>query len=229
VLSSWLFTEIGICFLSFILVISIVFVGYLLVTKAFKEMGFTSGEAFMLVFASFIFGFSIFDIYLFTYNNWNIGLNIGGALIPILLSVYLTVKKKISLLKIVVGTTAVAIVTYLVTFPDPQKGIVSPFPFWLLPAVVAGFISAVISYKNYRKASPLAYISGVLGVLIGADVLHLWEFLSYPTPGIETAVVGGASVFDMIFITGILAVIVDGLLMIRQRRREKQDSYIEYQ
>ena len=192
-------------------------------------MGFTSGEAFMLVFASFIFGFSIFDIYLFTYNNWNIGLNIGGALIPILLSVYLTVKKKISLLKIVVGTTAVAIVTYLVTFPDPQKGIVSPFPFWLLPAVVAGFISAVISYKNYRKASPLAYISGVLGVLIGADVLHLWEFLSYPASGIETAIVGGASVFDMIFITGILAVIVDGLLMIRRRRREKQDSYIEYQ
>jgi uncharacterized membrane protein len=221
VLSSWLFTEIGICFLSFILVILVVFVGYLLVTKAFKEMGFTSGEAFMLVFASFIFGFSIFDIYLFTYNNWDIGLNIGGALIPILLSIYLTVKKKISLLKIAIGTIGVTIVTYLVTFPDPQEGIVSPFPLWLLPAVVAGFISAVISHKNYRKAVPLAYISGVLGVLIGADALHLWKFLSYPASGIETAVVGGASVFDMIFITGILAVIVDGLLMIRQRRKEK--------
>ena len=220
-LSSWLFTEIGICFLSFILVILVVFIGYLLVTKAFKEMGFTSGEAFMLVFASFIFGFSIFDIYLFTYNDWDIGLNIGGALIPILLSIYLTVKKKISLLKIAIGIIGVTIVTYLVTFPDPQEGIVSPFPLWLLPAVAAGFISAVISYKNYRKAVPLAYISGVLGVLIGADVLHLWKFLSYPASGIETAVVGGASVFDMIFITGILAVIVDGLLMIRQRRKEK--------
>jgi uncharacterized membrane protein len=164
-------------------------------------------------------------MYLFTYNNWDIELNIGGALIPILLSTYLTVRKKISVSKILVGLLIVSIVTYLVTYPDPKEGIVSPFPLWLLPAIAASLISAILSYNNYKKAAPLAYISGVIGVLIGADILHLSEFLTYQPNKIGTAVIGGASVFDMIFITGVLAVIIDSLLMFRQKRRERRVYY----
>jgi hypothetical protein len=34
----------------------------------------------------------------------------------------------------------------------------------------------------------------------------------------RNAVIGGASVFDMVFITGILAVFLDGLLIFQQKR-----------
>jgi len=221
----YLVAKLGFLFVTVLIILVGAYFLYLLFTKAFREMGFDSGEAFLLLFASYIFGFNIFNIYLFTYNNWDIELNIGGALIPILLSIYLIVRKRISLSKVVVGVLIVSIVTYLVSYPDPSEGIVSPFPLWLLPAIAASLTSAILSYTTYRKAAPLAYISGVIGVLIGADVLHLIELLSYKAPEFAVAAIGGASVFDMVFLTGILAVIIDSILMFGQKRRERRVYY----
>ena len=82
--------------------ILILFFAYLFITRAFKYMGFSSIEAVVIVFISFLFGFEIiiFDynisnIYLLSYKNWNLWINMGGAVIPIILSIYLTFKKKI--------------------------------------------------------------------------------------------------------------------------------------
>jgi hypothetical protein len=38
----------------------------------------------------------------------------------------------------------------------------------------------------------------------------------------RNAIIGGASVFDMVFITGILAVFLDGLLIIQQKRKKDE-------
>ena len=206
------------------------YIGYLILTRAFNDMGFSSIEAIIIVFVSFIFGygfidryigFSLANIQLFTYNNWLVGINVGGAVIPILLSIYLSIKRKLDLKKILLGTLTVTIITFFVTYPAPEKGIVSPFPFWLLPAIFASFASLFLSYKNFRQAAPLAYISGTLGVLVGADFLHLAELLNYSIETPTSAVIGGANVFDMVFITGILAVVVDGIIMFRQKSKEK--------
>ena len=72
--------------------------------------------------------------------------------------------------------------------------------------------------RNYRQAAPLAYVAGTIGVLIGADFLRLPELLSYSIEKTTYAVIGGANVFDMIFITGILAVILDGVLMYVEKK-----------
>lgn len=206
------------------------YIGYLILTRAFKDMGFSSIEAIIIVFASFIFGYGFIDRYigfslanikLFAYNNWLVGINAGGAIIPILLSIYLSIKKKIALKKILLGTLTVTIITFFVTYPVPEKGIVSPFPIWLLPAIFASFASVFLSWNNFRQAAPLAYISGTIGVLIGADFLHLAELLNYPIETPTPAVIGGANVFDMVFITGILAVVVDGIILFRQRSNGK--------
>jgi len=201
---------------------------YLISTKAFKDMGFSSLEAIIIIFVSslfgfeiIIFGFNISDIYLFPYQNWRVGINIGGAVIPILLSIYLYLKKNIPLKKIFIGVLAVTIIAFFVTHPIPEEGIVSYFPFLLLPAISASLISIALLRRNFRQAAPLAYISGTLGVLIGADFLHLPALLGSETQITRNAVIGGANIFDMVFITGILAVIVDGILMYRQRVREK--------
>jgi len=219
-------TQIGLWILYIIIPIIALYLIYLILTKAFRYMGFSSIEAVFIVFVSFLFGFEIIilgfnisNIYLFSYGNWIVGINMGGAVIPILLSVYLTVKKKISLKKVFIGILIVAIITFFISKPVAEKGIVATFPYWLLPAFSSSICSVILSWKDFIKAAPLAYISGTIGVLIGADFLHLSELLSYSSNKTTNAIIGGAVVFDMIFITGIIAVILDGVIMFRQRKK----------
>ncbi|MEF8878942.1 MAG: DUF1614 domain-containing protein [Candidatus Thermoplasmatota archaeon] len=225
--------KIGILLLYILLPIIIFYLIYLVVTRAFQYMGFSSFEAFLIVVGSYILGVNwtielfnfeitnIFaNIHLFSYQNWDIGINTGGAIIPIALSLYLIWKNKHSLKYLVSGIAIVSLVTFLVAHPDPNVGIVSPYPLFLLPAIAASITSVVFLRKKFSKAAPFSYISGTLGVLIGADVFHLWQLISKPVESSTTAVIGGAIVFDMVFITGILAVIVDSILMYRQRIKE---------
>lgn len=218
--------DIGLWIFYIILPILAFYFIYLIFTKAFRYMGFTTFEAIIIVFVSFlfgfeiiIFGFNISNIYLFSYGNWIIAINMGGAIIPILLSIYLTIKKKIPLRKILIGIIIVTIIAFFVTNPVDDKGIIAYFPYWLLPGFFASLISIFLSWKNFIRAAPLAYISGTIGVLIGADFLHLWELLNFPIKTSRSAVLGGAVVFDMIFITGILAVILDSLIMFRKQAK----------
>jgi len=210
------------------------YIVYLIITKSFRDMGFSSLEAIVIVFVSFVLGAGIIDGYvgisfsnipLFTYHEyWMVGINVGGAVIPVLLSIYLSLKNRLKSIQVFLGIGIVTLVTYFVTYPDPEKGIVSTFPLWLLPIVIASLVSIVFYWKEKRKAAPLAYIIGTLGVLIGADCLHLISLLENEVHTTRNAVIGGASVFDMVFITGILAVFFDGLLIFQQKRKKSKDE-----
>ncbi|HEV2170401.1 MAG TPA: DUF1614 domain-containing protein, partial [Candidatus Binatus sp.] len=59
------------------------------------------------------------------------------------------------------------------------------------------------SSQNHRDA--VAYISGVLGTLVGADLLNLRNLTDLGAP---VASIGGAGTFDGIFMTGIVAVLL---------------------
>ena len=124
-------TQIGLWIFYITLPILALYIIYLFFTKAFKYMGFSSIEAFIIVFVSFLFGFdniipnvNISNIYLLSHGNWNLWISVGGAIIPILLSIYLTVKKKIPLKQIAIGIIIVTIIAFLVTRPVENKGIV---------------------------------------------------------------------------------------------------------
>jgi uncharacterized membrane protein len=207
------------------------YIVYLIITKAFHEMGFSSLEAIVIVFVSFLLGSGIIDGYagisfsnipLFSYHTyWIVGINVGGAVIPIILSVYLSLKNKLRPFTVFLGIGIVSVVTFFVTYPDPEKGIVSTFPFWMVPIFFASFISIVFACKEKSKAAPLAYTIGTLGVLIGADGFHLMSLVQNEVQTARNAVIGGASVFDMVFITGILAVFLDGLLIIQEKRKKR--------
>jgi uncharacterized membrane protein len=207
------------------------YIVYLIITKAFHEMGFSSLEAIVIVFVSFLLGSGIIDGYagisfskipVFSYQNyWIVGINVGGAVIPIILSVYLSLKNKLRPFTVFLGIGIVSVVTFFVTYPDPEKGIVSTFPFWMVPIFFASFISIVFACKEKSKAAPLAYTIGTLGVLIGADGFHLMSLVQNEVQTARNAVIGGASVFDMVFITGILAVFLDGLLIIQEKRKKR--------
>jgi len=226
-----LFIDVAGYLLVVFLPILVLYIIYLIVTKSFREMGFSSFEAIIIVFVSFLLGSGVIDayigisfsnVYLFTYHEyWLVGINIGGAVIPLLLSCYLFIKNRLNIGVVFIGTVIVSLVSFFVTYPDPEKGIVSMFPFWLLPIIIASLSSVYLCWREKRKAAPVAYIIGTLGVLIGADCLHLMTLLEYDLLSPRNAIIGGANVFDMVFITGILAVFLDGLLFVQQKGKKK--------
>jgi len=223
-------SQVGSYLFLILLPILVLYFVYLIITKAFNDMGFSSLEAIIIVFVCFLLGSGVLDEYLgisvsniplFRYHtNWMVGINLGGAVIPILLSVYLGVKNRLKPVMVLLGIGLVAIVTFFVTSPDPERGIVSMFPYWIFPIVVASVVSIMLARGEKRKAAPFAYVIGTLGVLLGADGFHLMSLLQYETQTTRIAVIGGASVFDMVFITGILAVFLDGLFIIQQKRKK---------
>jgi uncharacterized membrane protein len=218
-------TQIALWIINVTLPIIVFYLAYLLLTKSFNYIGFTTFEGILIVLISFLFSFPIFlfgynisNITLFTYNGWVVGVNTGGAIIPVLISIYLIIRKKIPLKHLAIGLLIVTIVTFFVTSPEPTKGIISRFPYWILPALFAGISSIFLLKKDFVKGASLSYSTGTLGVLIGADFLHLPKLLGYSPTSLGTkASIGGAVLFDLIFITGIIAVLFYGSIMFKYR------------
>jgi len=186
----------------------IFYVFYILISSAFEEVGFKSWEASLIVFSCIIFGWV--NLPLVKYNGWILAINVGGALIPMFISIYLMLSRKVAG-RSVVGMIIVAYFAYKITIVTPE-GVVSSFPNWLIPPIVASLYSIIVSLKNKKKAASIAYSSGTMGVLIGADLLHLKELLQIKTSTATVASIGGAAILDMVFLTGVIAVLIDALL-----------------
>jgi uncharacterized membrane protein len=130
-----------------------------------------------------------------------IAVNVGGALIPTIVSLYLLARNRLwgsGLL----ATACVAAVCHHLAQPVAGLGIALPI---FVPAIVTAIVAIILSR---RHAASLAYIGGSLGTLIGADLLNVGNIQGLGAP---IASVGGAGTFDGIFIIGILAVILASL------------------
>jgi uncharacterized membrane protein len=130
-----------------------------------------------------------------------IAVNIGGAVIPTLLSLYLLIKNDI-LSSAAVATAVVMVACYLLAQPVPGVGIAIPS---LVPPIIAATTALLVSQRN---VAAVAYVSGSLGTLIGADLLNLGKIQGLGAPVMS---IGGAGTFDGIFLTGILAVLLASL------------------
>lgn len=135
-----------------------------------------------------------------------IAINVGGAVIPTIMSIYLLVARQLWVLG-AIATAIVAVILHWLADPVPGVGIAVPIFF---PAIVTAIVSLLLSRAN---AAPLAYISGSMGTLIGADLTNLDKVAGLGAP---VASIGGAGTFDGIFLTGILAVLLAGLYHRRQ-------------
>jgi uncharacterized membrane protein len=131
-----------------------------------------------------------------------IAVNLGGAVIPTLLAVYLIFKNGL-FIRGLAGTAIAAVIFHHLAHLVPGVGIAVPI---LVPALVALTIGLLLSW---RQAPALAYIIGTLGTLIGADLTNLGKLQGLGAP---VASIGGAGTFDGIFLTGILAVLLAGLM-----------------
>ncbi len=127
-----------------------------------------------------------------------VALNVGGGLIPTLLALYQF--SRVSPLAILLVTGIVTAVSYYSAQVVPGIGI-------QMNALVAPLTAAMtaILIAGGTAAAPIAFAGGVLGTLIGADLLHLRE-IERMSAGVLS--IGGAGVFDGIALCGLFALLL---------------------
>ncbi len=132
-----------------------------------------------------------------------IAVNVGGCVIPCLLASYELLRLAAAgVWPLAAGLLAAAVnvnVCHRVARPIPGLGIAMP-P--IVPALTAA-ASALLLHAEL--APPIAFVSGVLGPLIGADVLNL---RGIGRLGTGVASIGGAGTFDGIVLSGLVATLL---------------------
>lgn len=127
-----------------------------------------------------------------------LAINVGGALIPAALSLYLLLRGAAPPTALL-GVALVGLVVHRIARPLPGVGIAVPV---IVPPLLAAGSGLLIAPA---AAPAFAYVAGSLGTLIGADLGHLGTLRRLGGP---VASIGGAGTFDGIFVTGILAVLL---------------------
>lgn len=131
-----------------------------------------------------------------------IAVNVGGCVVPTLLAVrqaaWLSAADPRTLGLAVVIALANIGVCFRVARPVPGVGIMMPG--LLSPLVSVGLTWLLGVPEEFRPAT--AFIAGVAGPLVGADLLHLREVTRM---SIGVLSIGGAGTFDGIVLSGVLA------------------------
>jgi uncharacterized membrane protein len=139
------------------------------------------------------------------YESTLVAVNLGGAIIPCLISLYLLYEFPQAINFAVVAVIFVSLLMYKIARPVKGLGIVTPA---LLPPLIAAMVALVMtaffSSPNEYKFI-IAYVGGTLGTLIGADLLNIRKVRDLGAP---VASIGGAGTFDGVFLVGLLAVLL---------------------
>lgn len=130
-----------------------------------------------------------------------IAVNIGGCVVPSVLALYQLVRlfnTEIILMPIIAIIINV-IICYRLSEIKSGVGI-------MLPAFIPGVIAAVCGLILAPETpAAVAFCAGVLGPLIGADLLRLKQLIAL---GSGSASIGGAGTFDGIVISGFIALLL---------------------
>ena len=217
-------------FIIFILGTLFIFIFFGLIGAAFGRIGFSAQSIILLLLAVLVGSF--INIPLFTLESHEpvmrdayvtvfgmtyrvpkaaegsrktvVAVNVGGALIPSMVSVYLLWQFPGVFGFAIVGVTLVAFISHLIARPVRGVGIVSPA---LVSPIIAAVYAIVIvaQFPGVDNVAALAYVCGVLGTLIGADLTNLEAITKIGAP---IASIGGAGTFDGVFLSGIIAVLL---------------------
>ncbi|VVB88081.1 Uncharacterised protein [uncultured archaeon] len=208
--------------LFFLLVVLFILISINLFGMAFRKLGFPPEYSIYFLFFSLLGGYvnipvkkvisrvpvisgQKIDYLFFSYtsspkeikDNTIIAINLGGAVIPVIMSVFLSIK--VSLVDALIGILVMTILIHKMARPKKGSGIAIHA---LLPPILATAMALIISPQN---APVIAYVSGTLGCLIGIDILNLKRI---PEMGVPVVSIGGAGTFDAIFLTGIISVLL---------------------
>lgn len=164
--------------------------------RVLDKMRLTDRQALLIALLLFIGGF------LKEISVGNVKINIGGAIVPFFLSVYLLIKADTGYERtravLASLTTAAAVVALGRFFPDEPETM--PFDINYLYGLSAGVIACL--FGRSRRA---AFIAGAMGVLL-ADIAE--GVLVHLSGVSQKIVLGGAGAMDVIVISAVTAVLV---------------------
>jgi uncharacterized membrane protein len=140
-------------------------------------------------------------------RDTTIAVNLGGCVIPSALTVWEVLHVLTSggwpLLACAVVIAANVAVCYRVA--RPVEGVGIAMPGLVSPLVAVGLTSLLLPAEYDALRAPVAFAGGVLGPLVGTDLLHLKD-LSKISVGVLS--IGGAGTFDGIVLSGVLAALL---------------------
>lgn len=134
-----------------------------------------------------------------------IALNVGGCLFPTGLAIYESTLVVDSAPWAAWALGMAVLVNVLVCYrvARPVEGLGIAMPGFVSPAVSVLVTWLLLMSEEYAAVRPpVAFTAGVLGPLIGADLLHLKDLRKLAAPMIS---IGGAGTFDGIVLSGLLA------------------------
>lgn len=139
----------------------------------------------------------------FAHDYVTVAVNVGGCVIPSLLAIYELLRvfnhgaHAVMILAIV--TLLNIAVCYRLARPVARVGLA-------IPALVPPLVAATLSLALIPDfAPPVAFVAGVLGPLIGADLMHLKSVVKI-APAVAS--IGGAGTFDGIVLSGLIAALL---------------------
>ncbi len=131
-----------------------------------------------------------------------VAVNVGGCIIPAVLALKLLPELPLNawILSFLISTAIIY------TQARPVRGLGIAVPVFVPPAIAALSNYLALSVYGYPLIllPKMAFSTGVLSVLFGADILHLKEADKI---GSGIVSIGGAGTFDGIFLTGLFAVV----------------------
>lgn len=193
-------------------------------TDVFADFAFSGKEVALLALGS-IAGWAV-NIPVFVFGGTYLAVNVGGTLVPLLLVGWWIRKRKLRLVAALVGTALVAASAWAIVRFDPQHGIIARYPLFFLPVVVALGFALLVSVRRPISGIPIAYASGTIGALVGADLLHVADIRRHFEAAPENTIIsiGGAGVFDMVFLAGTSAMALHIALVAIGRRRAPEPA-----
>jgi len=190
-----------------IFIFLLVFAFLLLTLVRFLELsGFSRLDAFAILVISPLTT-SLPPVKFADFGEMSVYLSISGFVIPFLVCVRQFSIGKVALKKALPGIALLTTISYLISRPE-SDGVGVSHP--LLPVLTAVFYSMVIE-RDYPSC--LAYVCATLGMFLGADVIHL-PVMEHLTSSVT---IGGAGVFDAVYMSGFIAALFDSMLIFAKK------------
>ncbi|HWR45273.1 DUF1614 domain-containing protein [Sporomusa sp.] len=185
-----------------LLVVSVL-VYFGLAHRILDRMRMTDKQALLFI-AGIVVG-SFIDIPIMR-SPMQITINVGGAVLPILLSIYLIFKadETAERVRAIVASLLVAGAVSLGARYLPYE----PENMFLDPKLIYGLSAGLIAYLAGRSRRS-AFIGGILGIVL-SDIIHIVTLSGLGIPG--TTAIGGAGAFDVTIIAGLVAVMIAELV-----------------
>jgi uncharacterized membrane protein len=147
--------------------------------------------------------------------------NVAGCILPILVGAKILAQRRAPWLEAFIVIGIGVVVSYFASHVVPARGVLLQYR---VPAFAVGLAAAALLHKRPEAAGALAFVGGGLGVLLGADVLHLRELAA--VSGAGRVILGGAGLLDGIFLVSVLAagIAASAATMVRALVRTKRPA-----